>query len=36
MAARPAARDYVDRIVKPAKELGFPSWYIAHLESLAP
>jgi len=36
MEPRPAARDYVDRIVKPAKEFGFPSWYIARLESFVP
>ena len=35
MIARPAARDYVDRIVRPAREFGFPNWYVAHLESFA-
>jgi hypothetical protein len=25
--------DYIDRIVGPAREYGFPDWYIAHLES---
>ncbi len=29
----PAARDYVDRIVGPARALGFPDWYCAHIES---
>jgi len=33
MKPRPAATDYVDRIVKPAREYGFPAWYIARLES---
>jgi hypothetical protein len=33
MQPRPAAQDYVDRIVKPAKEFGFPEWYIKRLES---
>jgi hypothetical protein len=32
----PAASDYIDRIVEPAKRLGFPTWYIAHLESFRP
>ena len=36
MRPRPAARDYVDRIIKPAREFAFPSWYIARLESFAP
>jgi hypothetical protein len=36
MPARPATRDYVDRILKPAREFGFPRWYIARLESFAP
>ncbi len=36
MQPQPAARDYVDRIVGPAKEYGFPAWYIAHLESFRP
>lgn len=33
MQPRPAAKDYLDRIIKPAKALGFPQWYIARLES---
>lgn len=33
MQARPAADDYLDRIIKPAKAFGFPQWYIARLES---
>ncbi len=36
MPPRPAARDYVDRIVKPAREFGFPTWYIDRLQSFAP
>lgn len=28
-----AADDYVDRIVGPARELGFPDWYVRRLES---
>lgn len=31
-----AKADYVDRIVKPAKGYGFPSWYIERLESFKP
>jgi hypothetical protein len=34
MDARPATDDYLDRIVGPAKELGFPRWYIERLEGL--
>jgi len=33
MEPRPAAKDYIDRIVKPAKEFGFSEWYIKRLES---
>jgi hypothetical protein len=33
MAARPADPAYVERIVRPARDLGFPQWYIARLES---
>ena len=36
MDARPAANDYVERIVKPAKEYDFPEWYIERLESFRP
>ena len=31
-----AADDYVERIAKPARQLGFPNWYIEHLESFKP
>jgi len=34
--ARPANNDYVDRIVRPAREYGFPAEYIAKLESFRP
>jgi AIG2 family protein len=27
---------YVERILQPARELGFPSWYVARLESFRP
>jgi hypothetical protein len=33
---RPAADDYIDRIVGPARQYGFPDWYIARLESFRP
>jgi hypothetical protein len=36
MEPRPAARDYVDRIVGPAKAFGFPRWYVQRLESFRP
>ena len=36
MAPQPAANDYVDRIVGPAREYGFPAWYIERLESFRP
>jgi hypothetical protein len=29
----PATDEYIDRIVGPARELGFPDWYIERLES---
>ena len=32
MEPRPAEPAYVDRIVGPAKEYGFPEWYVARLE----
>jgi hypothetical protein len=35
-APRPATNDYIDRIVGPAKQYGFPAWYIASLESFRP
>jgi len=33
---RPAADDYIDRIVGPARKYGFPDWYVARLESFRP
>jgi hypothetical protein len=36
MAPRPAAGDYVDRIVSAAKQHGFPDWYVARIESYRP
>jgi hypothetical protein len=36
MEAMPAADDYVERIVKPAREHKFPAWYIERLESFRP
>jgi len=33
MKDRPADKNYIDRIVQPAKEYGFPTWYIEKLES---
>jgi hypothetical protein len=36
MTPRPAALDYVNRIVDAARRLGFPQWYIERLESFRP
>ena len=33
MEARPAEQAYVARIVAPAREFGFPDWYIARLKA---
>lgn len=33
MAPGPADPAYVERIVAPAKEMGFPDWYVRRLES---
>jgi hypothetical protein len=33
---RPAISAYIDRIVGPAREYGFPDWYVARLESFRP
>jgi hypothetical protein len=33
MDPKPATGDYIDRIVEPAKEYGFPAWYIERVES---
>jgi len=32
----PAADDYIDRIAGPARDFGFPAWYIERLESFRP
>lgn len=32
MQPRPAERAYVERILQPARDLGFPSWYVKKLE----
>src|SRR5262249_46235888 len=32
----PASDDNIDRIVTPARQHGFPEWYIARLESFRP
>jgi len=33
MQIAPPADDYVDRIVGPARQYGFPAWYVERLES---
>jgi hypothetical protein len=33
MRPQPADNNYIDRIVGPARQFGFPEWYIARLES---
>ena len=32
----PPSNEYIDRIVKPARQHGFPDWYIERLESFRP
>ena len=36
MVERKAEPAYVERILQPARELGFPGWYLARLESFRP
>jgi hypothetical protein len=36
MVERPADPAYVERILLPARELGFPPWYLTRLESFRP
>ncbi len=36
MEPRPAERDYVERILRPARELGFPWWYVRQIEGFIP
>ena len=33
MKPAPAANDYVDRILQPSREYGFPEWYLKRIES---
>ena len=33
MEPRPAANDYIDRIAGPARQYGFPEWYVRRIES---
>jgi hypothetical protein len=35
MEERPADKNYIDIIVQPAKEYGFPLWYVEKLESFS-
>jgi hypothetical protein len=36
MQPHPASADYVDRIGGPAREFGFPEWYVRRIESFYP
>jgi hypothetical protein len=36
MADGPAANDYIDRIAGPARQFGFPEWYVRRIESFRP
>jgi hypothetical protein len=36
MGERPAANDYIDRIAGPARQFGFPEWYVRRIESFRP
>ncbi len=36
MTPSPASSDYVDRIILPARERGFPEWYVNKLERFRP
>lgn len=36
MEPREASGDYIDRIAGPARELGFPGWYVARIERFRP
>jgi hypothetical protein len=33
IAPAPAADDYIDRIATPARDFGFPDWYVSRIES---
>jgi len=36
MEPRPPDRGYVERILRPARDLGFPSWYVEKIERFLP
>jgi hypothetical protein len=36
MEPRPPSNEYIEHIVEPAKQYGFPDWYIARLEKFCP
>ena len=36
MEPRTPTNDYIDRIVGPARQYGFPDWYVARLEGFRP
>jgi hypothetical protein len=36
MEPKQASNEYIDRIIAPARDFGFPSWYIERLESFRP
>jgi hypothetical protein len=36
MPDAPPTAEYVDRIVRPARDLGFPAWYVERLERFKP
>jgi hypothetical protein len=36
MEPRPATNEYIDRIAGPAREFGFPEWYIQRIEGFRP
>lgn len=36
MAPRPAERAYIERILRPARDFGFPSWYVEKIERFLP
>ena len=36
LSGAPASSEYVARIAEPAREFGFPGWYVERIESFAP
>jgi hypothetical protein len=36
MEDQPPAEDYVDRIVNPGKQFGFPAWYLDRIDRFRP